>query len=744
MPDGGQPKRARVDNEPLLRAIDAAEQTAYGSDINGVLSRDRADAISRYLGTNLIPAEEGRSQVLSRDVFDTIEWIKPSLLRIFTGNDDLVKFEPHGPEDEAAADQESDYVNYIVTQRNDWYQIMHDWATDALLTRNGYALVYWDTEKIVEKEFYADQPEDVIALVTQDEDSEILGATPKQQPDGSVLYDLQISRMREHGRVCISVLPPERCRISERTPDWTLKECPYFEYQEQKTISDLRAMGFDVPDDIGDETYIDRNQIEDQARDRFNESVYRSSNALDADPSMREVTVRMIWIRHDSDGDGIAEMLYCIRVGQELLHVEECERIWVAPLVTLPLPHRHIGLSIDDMIADIQDIKTIILRQGLDNLYLTNNQRQLVSENVNLDDLLISRPGGIVRMMNGGKPGVEYAPLQTQFVFPQAMQGMEYMDQIRENRTGTNRYFTGVDQNALNKTAHGIAQLTSSAAQRVEQIARTFAAGVEQLFSLVHECILKHARQKDVVRLRNKWVTVDPTTWRSRKDLRLSVGTSAGNKEMLMGSLMQFIGMQMKLLPLGVTDPHRIYNTLAEIAAAAGFANPDKFFSDPQQQGQPQVPPQLMQQMQQMQQAVQKLQQENMQLKAGLPAKQWQIQADQQTEQAKAQIEAVQHNGEMQIEQQKIGSQEKIAAAELESKERQVLMQLAADVLKTQMTAQQTAETPDEPQPEAQAVNEQALLAMMAVIQQMAATMAAPKRIIRDDAGRPIGMETIQ
>jgi hypothetical protein len=252
----------------------------------------------------------------------------------------------------------------------------------------------------------------------------------------------------------------------------------------------------------------------------------------------------------------------------------------------MPNPHRHVGTSEADIVGDLQRIKTAILRQGLDSLYLANNPRHIVSNQVNLDDMQISRPGGLVRMVENSSaiPAEGHAvPIVTPFVFPQAIEGMEYMDQIRENRTGTNRYFTGVDQNALNKTATGVQALSTMAAQRVEQIARVFASGVEYLFSVAHELLLKSGIEKDVIKLRGKWVQIDPSTWKTGRDMRICVGYGAGNKDALIGRLGMILQAQAQSREQGlrVASEQNTYEALIELTKASDFSAPGRFWTDP-------------------------------------------------------------------------------------------------------------------------------------------------------------------
>lgn len=591
------------DFSKLIGAIDAAESNSYGSGSDGDLANDRAAAIDYYLGRNVEPAPDGRSQVVDRAVYETIQWMLPSLSRIFASGDDVVQLPPVGPEDEQAAEQEGQYLNYVVMQKNNWFDLFNTAAKDALLNKAGYLYPYKEKVRQVEVEKYERQRQEGVALIMQDkpeivsfkeypdpegEPTPVIDPQTQQPvmgPDGqpqmqppAMLYDLEIRRTREEVKYCILSLPPERCKISKNTKEVQLRDCDYFEYWDIQSISQLRQDGYEIEDDIaGDEN---SDSPEDDSRDQYGQTDWSDSRA---DASMRQVKVRWIWIRYDADEDGIAEMQYCVRVGSKILYREECNRIPVAVLCADPLPHRHIGLCPADTVIDIQRVKTVILRQGLDNLYLSNNPRTFASTNINLDDLLVSRPGGVVRGKQGAIFGQDIAPLAVPFVFPQAMEGLEYMDQVRENRTGTNRYFTGIDQNALNKTATGVQQLTTMAAQRVEQIARHFANGIEELFSILHEVILKSGHQNEVVKLRGKWVPVNPAEWRRRTDFKISVGYAAGNKDAMVNRLMLIAQMQEKALAGGlpIANAQNAYETAIELTKASDFATPERFWTDP-------------------------------------------------------------------------------------------------------------------------------------------------------------------
>ena len=597
------------DEAALKRAIDQEAQDAYG-DKNDELNQERAKALDYYLARPLGNEIEGRSQIVAHSVMDTIEWQKPSLMRIFTGSDTVIKFEPTGPEDVPGAKQESEYVNYILTQKNNWFTFCYDWISDALITRNAYALAYWDEDVNVTLEQYQGLTDDQLAFIAQDIQAgrvEIIGhnAYPANMPPQQVvdpmtqqvvmlppptLHDVAIRKVNGNAFAKICVLPPERCMVSQRCKGMSVQDSPYFEYWDMKTISELREMGFDVPDDLKGHIENENEEV-DQAR-QVGDIFRPQEQDTRTDPAMRRVKVRMIWIRFDYDQDGLAELNYCVRVGDTFLHREEVDTLPIAAIVPVIMPHRHIGLSTADQTHDLQELDTMLQRGMIDNLFEANNSQTAISNKVNLEDMLTSLPGGIKRV-DTDMPDVQghILPYKQPIVIQDTLAAMEFFKQEREARTGTSRYSQGADLNALNRTASGIAQLSSAASQRLELTARIIADGMRELFRIVHEITLKHSRMAETVMLNNEWVTVDPRQWKKRMDMTVSVGLGVANREQLLANLNIILQQQMALIPTGIIRPENVYHTFSEMVRAAGFAASEQFVTDPKKSPPPQPQP---------------------------------------------------------------------------------------------------------------------------------------------------------
>lgn len=567
---------ALSENE-ILAAIDAQAERAYGSD--GTLDSERAQALDYYLGRTYGNEVEGRSQVVTRDVLETIEWILPSLMRIFTGGDKVVEFDPTGPEDEAAARQETETLNHVILKQNDSFLTFLTWFKDGLLGKTGYVKVYWDESEDVVEETYQNLSEVEVGMISQDQGVEIVNVWP-----GEFGYGVKVKRTQKSGKVCIDPVPAEEMRIAAAVRGYSLKKAPYVEHRTLKTLSDIRAMGLEVDDDIGSGDEIDDSELSD-ARDMYDEDYLRSE---EADPSMREVLFRDVTLRIDANGDGIAELKRYYIVGSKILAEYDAENVYYACLGPVPMPHRHVGLSMADLVMDLQLIRSTLLRSYIDNLYLQNNGRFAISDRVNLDDMLVSRPGGVVRV--DGEPAGAILPLVHPSNGAAAIQGLEYIDTQKENRTGITKYNQGLDSNSLNKTATGINAIMQSAQQRMELIARIFAeTGVKECFLLVHELLKKHSDKPLVMRLNNQYVDVDPRQWKTRTDMSVSVGLGTGNKDQQLQHLMTILQVQQQGIQAGITTPKHIYNAAKRLAENAGFKDGDEFFVDPATQ-QPQQP----------------------------------------------------------------------------------------------------------------------------------------------------------
>ena len=573
--------------DELRAAVIAAAEQAVGWR-DGRLARERARALDLYYARPLGNEVEGRSHVVSTDVADTVEWIMPSLMRIFASGSEIVRFEPVGPEDEAAARQATDYVNHVFQVDNPGFRILYTWFKDALLQRNGILKIWWDAARDVTTERYEGLADQELAILLGDPDVEPVAYT--RRPDGG--HDVVVRRRRQAGRVRVTPVPPEEFLISREARD--LDDARFVGHRVQRTASDLVADGF--PRSLVDRLPAGEDWLqnaESVARRRDGDGVWP---ALDdpADAAGRRITVIEGYLRVDFDGDGISELRQVTVAGNELLVNEPVDMVPFADLTPILMPHTWIGRSIADLVSDIQIIKSIVLRQALDNLYLVNNARiEVVEEQVNLDDLLTARPGGVVRVK---QPGA-IRPLDVPPVFQSALGMVEYLDSVRENRTGVTRYNQGLHADTLNKTASGINRIMTAAEQRLELVARLFAeTGVKRLFRLILRQVAKHQQGARILRLENRWVPMDPRSWNEQMDCTVTVGIGTGSRELTLASTSQLLALIEKIVALqgGVNGPivglEQVHNALVQLVEAMGLKGAERFFMDPANRPPPPLP----------------------------------------------------------------------------------------------------------------------------------------------------------
>lgn len=715
----------------LIAAIEEQEKLATGS---GALAEARQEALDHYLGKPYGDEEDGRSQVVMRDVADTIEWIKPSLLKIFCSGDEVVSFEPVGPEDEQQATQETEFVNHILMRKNEGFLILHDWFHDALLQKNGYVWAQNVKEGREDREQYSNLSDEELALLLQDPEVEVAEHSEEVDELGIKRHSVTLTKKVDYTCIKIKNVPPERVAVASDWPHLSFRDCQFIRILDYPTISDLRAQGYDVDDDISDTASSSDEDWAEQARDIDGDD---DDTQESADPSTRRVKTRYVWIRYDSDDDGQAELHRMVVVGNTILEDEIDDLIPVASITPCRQPHEHDGLSIDDAVSDLQRIRTVLVRGFLDNMYLANNGRYAIDANrVNLDDMLTARPGGVVRTQ--GDPGGAIQPLVHPQVGGDVLQAIEYVDTVRENRTGVTKYNQGLDSNTLNKTASGVNSIMNASQQRIELIARIFAeTGVKNLMLIIHAMCKKHSQKDEMVRLRNTWVPVSPRSWKHRSDMTVSVGLGTGNKDQILQQLTMLWQMQTAGMQFGIAEPTNLYETARRVVQNIGFKQAELFWSDPMQK--PLQPPQPSPEQIKAQAEAQKVQ---FQAQSAKELKQLELQNDAQKFQAETQaqqaVDANRQEMEARQKQLELQQQAQLEAMRLEFEAREKEKDRQFELVKIQLQNQMSGEL-DMKREELK--QNPAGRSMLEQLQEIAAIMSAPPKLVRDESGRAVGVQ---
>lgn len=575
------------DNKELLSIIASHDRSAIGAD-TGEFAIDRADALDRYFGRAYGNEQDGRSKVVSKDVSDAVDWILPSIIRIFLSTNNVVRFDPVGPEDEEQAEQESDYVNHVIMKENDGFCIIHDWLKDALLLRNGYVKRWWDETEEITHETYTNLSEDDVVLLVQEleisgDEIEIVERDIKQLDDG-VFYDIKLKRTAMKGQVRIEPTPPEEITLTSRAGT-EIQDCVYVAHTTLKTRSELIEMGLskdfvmDLPtwsDQSTDEENISRDTVDDEAE-------YDNS----PDRTIDEIEYKECFVRVDADEDGIAELRKIVVTGGKIPDGEdynqEIDEIPISYWTPNRLPHRHVGLSVYDELKDIAEIKTALIRGTLDNTYQLINSEWLVNERVNLTDFIQSRPNQVKRVTGKEPIGDAATAVMKPSIINHVIPVLDYVDGMKGRRTGVDQNVIGLDPDTLKKTTEGAArQALTQANQKIEMIARLFAeTGFKDLCLAVHELLIKHQEKSKVVKLRNEWVQVNPQEWLTRTDMTVSVGLGRGSQDEIRANLMLMADVQERAAAAGIVLPKNVYNLANEMAEALGYRQEGLFFTDP-------------------------------------------------------------------------------------------------------------------------------------------------------------------
>jgi hypothetical protein len=573
--------------------------------INTETVEERRDSLMAYNREPYGNEVEGRSTIVTGEVAEAVDGALPQLLRVFTQSDDVVRFEPKAPGDEEKAKQATEYCNWVLMNDNPGFEVFQTWFKDALLQKNGVIKVWWNDETSVDKEKYQNLSEEELTMLLSDGQMEVvkqkqtqIGEVPMpvdpmavQQamaqglpPPAPMMqpvfaYDVTVKKIDKKGSVKVENVPPEEFLISKKAR--RIADAPFVAHRRLTTRSELISMGF-TADDIDALPAYDDLTFTPERVARFPNGEQPDDPSLDT--SMDEIETFECYIRTDYDEDGIAELRRVFYAGGTILENEEADFIPFCSICPIPMPHKFFGHSLADRVVDIQKIKTTITRQMLDNLYLSNNARMAVVDGqVNLDDMLTVTPGGIVRVKNNAA----ITPLQVPMVAGQAFPMLAYMDEIQQKRTGVTQASQGLDPNILqNTTATAVAMVQNAGAAKVELIARIFAeTGVKDLFKHILHLVCKYQDKQRIVRMRGKFVAIDPREWSNEYDLTVNVGLGTGNREQQMAMVAAILQKQEQIMSqMGIANPlvspSQYRNTLGRFIESAGFKDTSEFFRE--------------------------------------------------------------------------------------------------------------------------------------------------------------------
>ena len=586
-------------SDDQIAAICRGQIDASAGSAGGEISSERAEALDYYYGEPYGNETEGRSQVVTREVMETVEWILPSLTRIFTDVDNMVKFEPVNEDDIDQAKTETEVCNYVFWKQNRGFYNTYTMLKDALLSKTGILKIWWDDADEESKEEYEGLDETQLGELLNDPsvEREILEFEETQEG-----FNISFKTTKLRGQIRIEPVPPEEFGIARYARSPYVEDVNFCYHRTQKSFSELIQMGYE-PEVVRALPHDDDVQTPEELA-RRNQTDEQEPYDFASEESMRMYWISECYVRIDRDGDDIAELLRVTMAGghyssssSRLLSIDEVDFMPFACVAPILMPHKFYGLSMADLTMDLQKIKSALLRSMLDNTYLANNSRTAVNDTkVNLDDLLTSRPGGVVRYKGDGPANQYIMPIPHNSLPPEAYSMMGYLDEVRKQRTGVGDEVAGLDKNALANVNTGVAVLAFDAARmKIELIARIIAeVGFRDVFRIIHKLLMTHQDREMIVNVAGEFAAINPSEWRERQNTTVTVGVGTVSRERRMVALDTIMKKQNEQIQQGgmgmIIQPHQVYQSLSDMVDAFGL-EPTAYFTDPRTVPPPQPKP---------------------------------------------------------------------------------------------------------------------------------------------------------
>ena len=568
------------------------------------LSKDRLRAIEYANGIMRdTPSDEGRSKMVSKDVRSYIKKVLPSVMRTILNAERVAEFLPVEEGDEEGAEQASDYLMSVIFPETGANDAIYDAIYDALLLRNGILKWWFEEKRAVEISRHTGLNDDALAQLVAGDDVEILEQSQREEmveqvmagPDGQPtmqqvpvpVYDVKIRRTYTKRDIKCAAVPRERFLIH---PDAvTLADSPLTGEKTTVTRSDLVAMGYD-------RKLVDSLAV---AADDDSESDARrnvTSDASEAERANDPIDYYDLYIRVDMDGDGIAELRHMVFAGglveRNLLEDDEVDAVQLCDVKVMRQPHQWEGVSLADDLMDIQQGKTVLLRQTLDNLYWQNNPQPIAQKNAigNWDAVMNPEFGLPIEVREGVDVRAAVGFNNVPFVANHSFDMMGYMDTEGADRTGVTDASGGLPPDALqNVTAKASAMVEQAGIGQTEMLVTTVANGLKVFFRGLLRLSIQHQDIPRTIRLRDKWVQMDPRQWNSGMDCTVNTGLGAGTRERDMTMMQMVMGVQEKLLAAFGPDnpyvkPENLYNSAVKLIESTGLKTPSLYITKPDPQ----------------------------------------------------------------------------------------------------------------------------------------------------------------
>jgi hypothetical protein len=706
-----------------------------GSEISQIRLRNLQYFKATAEGELAAPEITDRSSLVATDVSDTVEWMLPSLLRVFASSKDAMQCKAKSQKYVQGAKMAQDYLQHIFWTKNRGFHTLYQWFKDAMIQKVGFLKVGWEEFEEDAEETYSGLVAEQVQELMEDPDLKPIEQASRvvmihdemsEQSQPLTVYDVKFKRVTKKGRCVVNPCPPEEVRIHPRARYG--QPFPFIAHVFYRSRQDLEADGYDLSN-IGADQGWSMEQIE-------RVSTQTPWFYDQSDGEMQQYRVSECYIKLDQDEDSVAEWLKVMMIGETVMDTEKVDDHPFVFFCPAPMPHTFFGQCPADWAIEPQRLRTSLLRSMLDNIYLSVNQRTGVVEGqVNLDDLLNSRPGGIVRMTHPGA----LQPIAQGGLDASAWNMVEWAEQWRETRTGFTRQSNGLNPDALaqsNVGSMGVGIMAERADQRIELMARMAAESVEHMFRKILKCVSMYQNIQEEVEINGQWANIDPRDWHKQYDIEINVGLGTGSKEKQAMMLGQLLSIQEKMIMGGVVDPQGAVLAAKNMAEYMGLPQPEQYF--PPAQPKPPTPgPEEIKAQAHMQvegaklQATMQLEREKAQLSAQVEQAKQDAQQRQSTMQTE--IDSQRDQFKAQLDSQLAAQKQEFDAwkAQLESNTRIAVAEISANT--TMQTAQMSA------QPGTDQAN--AVAQALEIMSQAVAKLTQPRSVVRGPDGRIVGVQ---
>ena len=529
------------------------------------------------------PALTNISDVTASDFHDTVEWAIPSLIKVFFGNEDICKLQGvNSEQDERAAAAHSELIKYQLERCNDGFLIFYDWIKNSLIDNLGIVKCYWERESTIESKQLVVSPQELMTMQTNP-NINILSVEQMAPEVLRIEYEETTNITKNQPK--LEVIPPSEFRFSPEAK--SLEDIGFVAHRKIVKLDYLRRREREgvfqnidkLLEDEGSDGSVERTNYETD----LNPRAFDKINDAGVEEAKKEFLLYECYVKTDINNDGILEDLIVTMVGNTIVRLEENTMgrhpfFVISPIRdTLRLfPRRGIA----DLVGELQDLNTAFLKQIIFNIAVNNNKQAFINIDTLIDPNEFIDGRKAVRVSGNPREAVMWTPIEQ--LQPQVFQFLEYMNTMKENRTGITRYNQGMDANSLNKTATGITQIMNASNQRLELIARIFAeTGIKQLFRHMIKMNQMYITQETFIRVTDKPKPIYPEDLEGTIDITVNVGVVAGSKQQQAQAMQLLLGMYPQLVMAGIADVSHVSYAFGRLVESLGYKNVSDFIFPP-------------------------------------------------------------------------------------------------------------------------------------------------------------------